>query len=159
MIELLKYGLSSQQFIKNKWHLYLLQTLYLKRGSLIIGSSNYRYKFQFAGNTRFDSGGNFKSTFGCKSGIDTNVDVAVAIIANPPPQTSDFTWDGPVPVSFRTTISRGDVIYKHVLRSSIPVKDRNYFGNYTLSYNGEIINKITIYPEGSIYLHILKKFK
>lgn len=122
-------------------------------------SSNYMYKFQFAGNTSFDSGGNFKSTFSSKSGIDTKVNVAVPIIANPPPQISDLTWDGPVPVSVRTSISRGDVIYKHVIRSSIPVKDRNYFGNYTLSYNGEIINKITIYPEGSIYLQILKKFK
>lgn len=121
-----------------------------------MGSSNHRYKFRFAGYTSFDCGGNFKSTFGSKSGIDTKVNVAVPIIANPPPRASDFKWDGPVPVSVRTTISRGDVTYKHLIRSSIPVKDRNYFGNYTLSYNGQIITKITINPEGSIYLQILK---
>eukprot|EP00105_Crassostrea_gigas_P041559 XP_019925707.1 PREDICTED: uncharacterized protein LOC105335173 [Crassostrea gigas] len=100
---------------------------------------------------------NFKSTFGSKSGIDTKVNVAVPIIANPPPRASDFKWDGPVPVSVRTTISRGDVTYKHLIRSSIPVKDRNYFGNYTLSYNGEIITKITINPEGQ-HLQISTRF-
>lgn len=122
-----------------------------------MGSSNYRYKSQFAGYTSFDCGGNFKSIFSSKSGIDTKVNVAVPIIANPPPRASDFKWNGPVPVSVRTTISRGELTYKHLIRSSIPVKDRNYFGNYTLSYNGQIITKITINPEGSIYLQISKK--
>lgn len=119
-----------------------------------MGSSNYRYKFQFTGNASFDSGGNFKSKYGSKSGLDTTVNVAVPIIANPPPLASDFTWIGPLhePVSARTTICIGYVAYKHTIRSFIPVKDRNYFGSYTLSYKGKIIKKITINPEGNIYL-------
>lgn len=94
-----------------------------------MGSSNYRYIFQFAGNASFDSGGNFKSTYGSKSGLDTTVNVAVPIISNPPPQASDFTWVGPlhVPVSARTTICIGDVAYRHVISSTLPVKDRNFF--------------------------------
>eukprot|EP00105_Crassostrea_gigas_P018957 XP_011437252.1 PREDICTED: uncharacterized protein LOC105335170 isoform X2 [Crassostrea gigas] len=100
-------------------------------------------------NISFDSGGNFKSTYGSKSGLDTTVNVAVPIIANPHPQASDFTWVGPLhePVSARTTICIGDVAYRHTIRSSLPVKDRNFFGSYTLSYKGEIITKITINPE------------
>lgn len=98
-------------------------------------------------NTRFDKTGSFKSTYGSKSGSDTTVNVAVPIIANPPPQTSDFTWNGPLPVSVRTYISRGDVSYKHVIESDIPVKDHNYFGNYTLSYKKQTITRITINAE------------
>lgn len=69
----------------------------------------------------------------------------------PPPQTFDFTWDGPVPVSVRTTISRTDVSYKHVVESVIPVKDEKYFGNYTLVYNEEIFTKITINAKGNLF--------
>uniref|UniRef100_K1QH33 Uncharacterized protein n=1 Tax=Magallana gigas TaxID=29159 RepID=K1QH33_MAGGI len=34
-------------------------------------------------------------------------------------------WDGHVPVSVRTTVPKGDVAYKHVLESTIPVMDHN----------------------------------
>uniref|UniRef100_A0A8W8MRY2 Ig-like domain-containing protein n=1 Tax=Magallana gigas TaxID=29159 RepID=A0A8W8MRY2_MAGGI len=88
-------------------------------------------------NTRFDKAGRFKSSYGSKSGMDTTINVAVPIIANPPPQSSDFKWDGPKPVSARTTLSTGDVSYKHVIENFIPVKDHTYFGNYTLSYKGQ----------------------
>lgn len=130
---------------------------YFKKGSLNTGSSKYRYKFQFTGNISFDSGGNFKSTYRSKSGLDTTVNVDVPIIANPHPQASDFTWIGPLhePVSARTTICIGDVAYKHTIRSSLPVKDQNFFGSYTLSYKGKIITKITINLEGIIKLQIL----
>lgn len=109
------------------------------------------YKFQFAGSTRFDNTGNFKSIYDARSGMNTTVCVAVPIISNPPPQTFDFTWDGPVPVSVRTTISRTDVSYKHVVESVIPVKDEKYFGNYTLVYNEEIFTKITINAKGNLF--------
>uniref|UniRef100_A0A8W8P7N7 Uncharacterized protein n=1 Tax=Magallana gigas TaxID=29159 RepID=A0A8W8P7N7_MAGGI len=98
-------------------------------------------------NTRFDKAGSFKSTYGSKSGTDTTINVAVPIIAYPPPQSSDLKWDGPVPVSARTTLSTGDVSYKHVIESFIPVKDHTYFGNYTLSYKGQTVNRITINAE------------
>nr|XP_034322741.1 uncharacterized protein LOC109617562 isoform X2 [Crassostrea gigas] len=98
-------------------------------------------------NTKFDKAGRFKSTYGSKSGMDTTINVAVPIIANPPPQSSDFKWDGPVPVSARTTLSTGDVSYKHVIESFIPVKDHTYFGNYTLSYKGQTVTRITINAE------------
>ncbi|XP_052692710.1 uncharacterized protein LOC128170988 isoform X2 [Crassostrea angulata] len=98
-------------------------------------------------NTRFDKAGSFKSTYGSKSETDTTIHVAVPIIANPPPQSSDFKWDGPVPVSARTTISTEDVSYKHVIESFIPVKDHTYFGNYTLSYKGQTVTRITINDE------------
>lgn len=63
-------------------------------------------------------------------------------------------WDGHVPVSIRTTVPKGDVSYKHVLESAIPVMDHNYFGNYTLSYNGQTITRFTIISEGYICLPI-----
>uniref|UniRef100_K1R177 Uncharacterized protein n=1 Tax=Magallana gigas TaxID=29159 RepID=K1R177_MAGGI len=81
------------------------------------------------------------------SGMDIKVDVAVPIIANPPPRTSDFMWDGPVPVSVRTTISKGNVTYKHLIDSSIPVKNHDYYGNYTLTYVGKTIATISIQVE------------
>ena len=84
--------------------------------------------------------------------MDTTINVAVPIIANPPPQSSDFKWDGPVQVSARTTISTGDVSYKHVIESFIPVKDHTYFGNYTLSYKGQTVTRITINAEGYFQL-------
>ncbi|XP_065931361.1 uncharacterized protein [Magallana gigas] len=98
-------------------------------------------------NTRFDRAGSFKSTYGSKSGMDTTINVAVPIIANPPPQLSDFKWDGPVQVSVTSTISTGDVSYKHVIESFIPVKDHTYFGNYTLSCKGQTVTRITINAE------------
>ncbi|XP_052692716.1 uncharacterized protein LOC128170993 isoform X1 [Crassostrea angulata] len=101
-------------------------------------------------NTRFDKAGRFKSTYGSKSGMDTTINVAVPIIANPPPQSSDFKWDGPVQVSARTILSTGDVSYKHVIESFIPVKDHTYFGNYTLSYKGQILTRITINAEDNL---------
>eukprot|EP00105_Crassostrea_gigas_P020766 XP_011439644.1 PREDICTED: uncharacterized protein LOC105336863 isoform X1 [Crassostrea gigas] len=100
-------------------------------------------------NTRFDKAGSFKSTYGSKSGTDTTINVAVPIIANPPPQSSDFKWDGPVQVQVpvTSTISTGDVSYKHVIESVIPVKDHTYFGYYTLSYKGQPVTRITINAE------------
>eukprot|EP00105_Crassostrea_gigas_P016912 XP_011434486.1 PREDICTED: hemicentin-1 [Crassostrea gigas] len=100
--------------------------------------------------TRFDKAGRFKSSYGSKSGMDTTINVAVPIIANPPPQPSDFKWDGPVSVSARTTLSTGDVSYKHVIESFIPVKDHTYFGNYTLSYKGQPVTRITINAEDNL---------
>ncbi|XP_052692711.1 uncharacterized protein LOC128170990 [Crassostrea angulata] len=97
--------------------------------------------------TRLDTTGCFKSTYGSKSGMDTTVNVAVPIIAYPPPQSSDFKWDGPVPLSARTAISTGDVSYKHVVKNFIPVNDHTYFGNYTLSYKGQTVTRITINDE------------
>nr|XP_034322748.1 carcinoembryonic antigen-related cell adhesion molecule 5 [Crassostrea gigas] len=101
-------------------------------------------------NTRFDKAGTFKSTYGSKSGTDTTINVAVPIIANPPPQSSDFKWDGPMQVSARTILSTGDVSYKHVIESFIPVKDHTYFGYYTLSYKGQTVTRITINAEGEV---------
>uniref|UniRef100_A0A8W8P1E0 Uncharacterized protein n=1 Tax=Magallana gigas TaxID=29159 RepID=A0A8W8P1E0_MAGGI len=98
-------------------------------------------------NIRFDKAGSFKSTYESKSGTDITINVAVPIIANPPPQSSDFKWDGPVSVSAMTSISTGDVSYKHVFESIIPVKDHTYFGNYTLLYKGQTVTRITINAE------------
>uniref|UniRef100_A0A8W8P512 Ig-like domain-containing protein n=1 Tax=Magallana gigas TaxID=29159 RepID=A0A8W8P512_MAGGI len=99
--------------------------------------------------TRFDKAGRFKSSYGSKSGMDTTINVAVPIIANPLPQPSDFKWDGPVQVYARTTISTG-VSYKHVIESFIPVKDHTYFGNFTLSYKGQTFTRITINAEDNL---------
>lgn len=63
-------------------------------------------------------------------------------------------WDGHVPVSVRTTVSKKDVSYKHVLESAIPVMDHSYFGNFTLSYNGQTITRLTIMFERYIRLPI-----
>lgn len=98
---------------------------------------------------KFDTTGEFKHLYGSKSGMEIKVDVAVPIIANPPPRTSDFMWDGPVPVSVRTTISKGNVTYKHLIDSSIPVKNHDYYGNYTLTYVGKTIATISIQVEGN----------
>lgn len=117
-----------------------------------MGSLNYRYKFWFVGYISFDCGGNFKFIFGFKSGIDIKVNVVVLIIVNLFLWVFDFKWDGFVLVFVRIIIFRGDVIYKYLIRSFILVKDWNYFGNYILLYNGEIIIKIIINLEGSIYL-------
>uniref|UniRef100_A0A8W8NVU2 Ig-like domain-containing protein n=1 Tax=Magallana gigas TaxID=29159 RepID=A0A8W8NVU2_MAGGI len=120
------------------------------RSSTGVSNTNKVININVLCNTRFDKAGRFKSTYGSKSGIDTTINVAVPIIANPPPQSSDFKWDGPVQVSARTTISTGDVSYKHVIESFIPMKDHTYFGNYTLSYKGQTVTIITINAEDNL---------
>nr|XP_022306465.1 uncharacterized protein LOC111112892 [Crassostrea virginica] len=97
---------------------------------------------------RFDSMGNFQRNYGSKSGGNVNVPVAVPLIANPPPKASDITWSGPTgELTITSTVSQESAIYKHVVRSSIPVQDPTYFGNYTMKFNRESIVTIIISAE------------
>nr|XP_022306464.1 uncharacterized protein LOC111112891 isoform X2 [Crassostrea virginica] len=97
---------------------------------------------------RFDSMGDFKRNYGSKSGGNVNVPVAVPLIANPPPKASDITWSGPTgQLTISSTVSQESAIYKHVVRSSIPVQDPTYFGNYTMKFNREPIVTIIISAE------------
>ena len=83
------------------------------------------------------------------SGNDVNVNVAVPVMANPPPQESMITWFGPVKnVYITSTVSQQDVPYKHWINSSIPIINQDYYGNYTLNYNGTDIISVIINTEG-----------
>ena len=118
------------------------------------------YIINFQGKPRFDSMGNFQRNYGSKSGGNVNVPVAVPLIANPPPKASDITWSGPTgQLTISSTVSQESAIYKHVVRSSIPVQDPTYFGNYTMKFNREPIVTIIISAEGiySKYYTLCKK--
>ena len=107
------------------------------------------YIINCQGKPRFDSMGNFQRNYGSKSGGNVNVPVAVPLIANPPPKASDITWSGPTgELTISSTVSQESAIYKHVVRSSIPVQDPKYFGNYTMKFNRESIVTIIISAEG-----------
>ena len=95
--------------------------------------------------------GDFKPNYGSKSGGNVYVSVAVPLIANPPPKASDITWSGPTGrLTISSTVSQQSAIYKHLVRSSIPVQDPTYFGNYTMKFNRESIVTVIISAEGSI---------
>ncbi|XP_078329229.1 uncharacterized protein LOC111115717 [Crassostrea virginica] len=82
------------------------------------------------------------------SGNDVNVHVAVPVMANPPPQESMIMWFGPVKnVNITSTVSQQDVPYKHWINSSIPIINQDYYGNYTLNYNGTDIISVIINTE------------
>ena len=77
--------------------------------------------------------------------------MAVPLIANPPPKVSDITWSGPTGrLTTSSTVSQESAIYKHVVRSSIPVQDPTSFGNYTMKYKEESIITVIISAEGII---------
>ena len=91
----------------------------------------------------------FKQNYGSKSGGNVYVSVAVPLIANPAPQASYITWYGPTGrLTISSTVSQQSAIYKHLVTSSIPVRDPKYFGNYTMKFNGESIVTIIISAEG-----------
>nr|XP_022304398.1 uncharacterized protein LOC111111611 isoform X2 [Crassostrea virginica] len=97
---------------------------------------------------RFDTMGDFKPNYGSKSGGNVYVSVAVPLIANPPPKASDITWSGPTGrLTISSTVSQQSAIYKHLVRSSIPVQDPTYFGNYTMKFNRESIVTVIISAE------------
>lgn len=110
------------------------------------------HSINFSGNPKIDTSGNFKSKYPFKSGFDLTLEVAVPLIANPPPQKSNLTWVGPYTVPMNTAISQRDEIYKQLFVSFIPVVDQSYFGNYSLQYRESIICTIAIIAEGSDYL-------
>nr|XP_022306473.1 uncharacterized protein LOC111112896 [Crassostrea virginica] len=96
----------------------------------------------------FDYENNFKSSYGSKSGESIYVPVSVPLIANPPPKASDITWSGPTgQLTISSIVSQQSAIYKHLVRSFIPITDRNYFGNYTMEYNGKSIISVIISEE------------
>ncbi|XP_078330712.1 uncharacterized protein LOC111112896 [Crassostrea virginica] len=98
----------------------------------------------------FDYENNFKSSYGSKSGESIYVPVSVPLIANPPPKASDITWSGPTgQLTISSIVSQQSAIYKHLVRSFIPITDRNYFGNYTMEYNGKSIISVIISEEES----------
>ena len=99
----------------------------------------------------FDYENNFKSSYGSKSGESIYVPVSVPLIANPPPKASDITWSGPTgQLTISSIVSQQSAIYKHLVRSFIPITDRNYFGNYTMEYNGKSIISVIISEEGKV---------
>nr|XP_022307479.1 uncharacterized protein LOC111113475 [Crassostrea virginica] len=100
---------------------------------------------------RFDDVSEFRTIYGSKSGENIYVSLAVPLIANPPPKESDITWSGPTRLpTLISTVSQQNAIYQHLVKSSIPIKDRNYFGNYTMKYDGEPIITVTISPEDNM---------
>nr|XP_022311307.1 uncharacterized protein LOC111116599 [Crassostrea virginica] len=97
---------------------------------------------------RFNNEDKFKTNYGSKYGGNVKVTVAVPLIANPPPKASDITWSGPTGrLTTSSTVSQESAIYKHVVRSSIPVQDPTYFGNYTMKYKEESIITVIISAE------------
>ena len=104
---------------------------------------------QNIGETRLDNTRPIKTLYGSRRGQDIRLDVAVPVMANPPPQESMITWFGPVAnVSITSTVSQQYVSYKHWINSSIPIIDQEYYGNYTLKYNGSAIISVIINTEG-----------
>nr|XP_022306466.1 uncharacterized protein LOC111112893 [Crassostrea virginica] len=96
----------------------------------------------------FDYMDGFKTRYGSKSGDSMYVPVSVPIIANPPPKESDITWSGPTgQLAICSNVLQQNVIYKHLVKSFIPIKDRNFFGNYTLKYERESLITVTISAE------------
>nr|XP_022307624.1 uncharacterized protein LOC111113625 [Crassostrea virginica] len=99
-------------------------------------------------NTRIDNSTPIKTLYGSMSGNDVNVHVVVPVMANPPPQESMIMWFGPVKnVNITSTVSQQDVPYKHWINSSIPIINQDYYGNYTLNYNGTDIISVIINTE------------
>nr|XP_022305650.1 uncharacterized protein LOC111112446 isoform X3 [Crassostrea virginica] len=97
---------------------------------------------------RLDESRLITTMYGSMSGQNVKVPVAVPVIANPPPQDSGIAWNGPSTThSIISAVSMQHVPYKHWINSSIPILDRNYFGNYTLKYNGNGIITLFINPE------------
>uniref|UniRef100_A0A8W8P3S2 Uncharacterized protein n=1 Tax=Magallana gigas TaxID=29159 RepID=A0A8W8P3S2_MAGGI len=99
------------------------------------------------GNPKIDTSENFKTKYHFKSGFNLKLEVAVPLIANPPPQKSNLTWVGPYTVPMNTVISQRDEIYKQLFVSFIPVVDQTYFGNYSLQYREFMICTVTIIAE------------
>ena len=105
----------------------------------------------FKGRPMFDYMDEFKTRYGSKSGDSMYVPVSVPIIANPPPKESDITWSGPTgQLAICSNVLQQNVIYKHLVKSFIPIKDRNFFGNYTLKYERESLITVTISAEGMV---------
>ena len=105
----------------------------------------------FKGRPMFDYMDEFKTRYGSKSGDSMYVPVSVPIIANPPPKESDITWSGPNgQLAICSNVLQQNVIYKHLVKSFIPIKDRNFFGNYTLKYERESLITVTISAEGMV---------
>ncbi|XP_062602478.1 uncharacterized protein LOC134264197 isoform X2 [Saccostrea cucullata] len=99
---------------------------------------------------QLDTSVSFKTTYGSLSGQNVTVLVDVPVIANPFPSTSQarISWKGPEHRDIINTIAERDhLIYKHWIKSTIPILDQRSFGNFTLTYNGTFIVNITINPE------------
>ncbi|XP_062602467.1 uncharacterized protein LOC134264193 [Saccostrea cucullata] len=97
---------------------------------------------------QLDTSLSFKSTYGSASGPGERVTVEVPVLANPPVSQTSIVWSGPNSTSIYTEVSnRENFTYKHWIISSIPVPDRNSFGNYSLMYQGKIIVIIEISME------------
>ncbi|XP_056002521.1 uncharacterized protein LOC125663395 isoform X3 [Ostrea edulis] len=98
--------------------------------------------------TRMDTEDGFKTNYGSRSGSGVKVIVKAPIISNPKPTSNLISWSGPTSANIQDEITeRGAVIYKHWITSTIPVNDQTYFGNYTMTYNREVIFTITIKAE------------
>ncbi|XP_061180580.1 hemicentin-1-like, partial [Saccostrea echinata] len=112
------------------------------------GSRNQSFHINVSCAPRLDDSILFKSIYGSKSGPNVNVDVSLPVIANPLTSTSEFSWSGPTSESISIKVSQRDnVIYKHWINSTIPVPTKRSFGNYTLTYKGEVFVEITINAE------------
>ncbi|XP_062602469.1 uncharacterized protein LOC134264196 isoform X2 [Saccostrea cucullata] len=90
-----------------------------------------------------------KTNYGSMSGPDVNVPVDVPVVANPPISLTEITWSGPSATSISTDVDlqRDTLIYKQMIRSSIPIPDQRAFGNYSLMYKEKKIIEITINAE------------
>uniref|UniRef100_A0A8W8MYY8 Ig-like domain-containing protein n=1 Tax=Magallana gigas TaxID=29159 RepID=A0A8W8MYY8_MAGGI len=91
-----------------------------------------------------DINGPLKLSYSSTSGENVKVGLAIPVIANPPPQASDITWMGPTDHSIISTVSQRDVVYKHWINTSVPIKNHSNFGYYVMKYKNEIIHNITI---------------
>lgn len=80
--------------------------------------------------------------------MNVRVALAIPVIANPLPQSSDITWKGQGTEQIQFNVSRRGVAYKHWINAFFPVYNYTYFGNYTMIYKDERLLTITISEQG-----------
>uniref|UniRef100_K1RJI2 Uncharacterized protein n=1 Tax=Magallana gigas TaxID=29159 RepID=K1RJI2_MAGGI len=100
--------------------------------------------FRTRSNLLIDESGPLQTIFSSTSGENVKVVLAIPVIANPPPQALDITWMGPTDHPITPTVSQRDVVYKHWVNTSVPIKNHSNFGYYVMKYKNEIIHNITI---------------
>ncbi|XP_062595952.1 carcinoembryonic antigen-related cell adhesion molecule 5-like [Saccostrea cucullata] len=112
------------------------------------GSRNQSFSINVHCKPRLDNSNLFKRIFGSMSGPDVNVHVSLPVIANPLTSSSRFAWSGPTQQIISIKVSQRDnVVYKHWINSTIPIRSQGSFGNYSLKYEGKVIANITINAE------------
>lgn len=92
-----------------------------------------------------------QTIFASTSGENVHIVILIPVIANPAPQASDITWIGPSRESIQSVVSQRDAIYKHLVKTTLEVYNRSYFGNYILKHKNETLVTITINAQGMYF--------